>query len=210
MLLKQTVWEISRKCAAAAKSHWRALLLSLTVFSLLTAFNVSPLFAVDENSANKTADKSVQTQNLSPASIEKRFEKIENTLESIKVTGEKAEDRSYFNKLASYEVIKYLKMMVLLLVLIALGFPLAIWLLNRSRYFKSSDGSQELAETLITIEERQVKLANILKEIQGEIDYLHTMSAPDLKNLIQQAESYLKLNESDLQKAGSKQEPDGK
>ena len=108
------------------------------------------------------------------------------------------------------EVIKYLKMMVLLLVLIALGFPLAIWLLNRSRYFKSSDGSQELAETLITIEERQVKLANILKEIQGEIDYLHTMSAPDLKNLIQQAESYLKLNESDLQKAGSKQEPESK
>jgi uncharacterized protein YaaR (DUF327 family) len=182
----------------------------LTVFSLLTAFSVSPLFAVDENSANKTADKGVQTQNLSPASIEKRFEKIENTLESIKVTGEKAEDRSYFNKLASYEVIKYLKMMVLLLVLIALGFPLAIWLLNRSRYFKSSDGSQEFAETLITIEERQVKLANILKEIQGEIDYLHTMSAPDLKNLIQQAENYLKLNESDLQKAGSKQEPESK
>ncbi|MGO8878843.1 MAG: hypothetical protein ACLPVO_10305 [Desulfomonilaceae bacterium] len=210
MLLKRTVWEISRKCAAVVKFHWRGLLLSLMVFSLLSGFSVSPLFAVDENTSNQTTDKSIQAQNLSPASIENRFEQIEKTLQSIKVTGEKAEDRSYFNKLASYEVIKYLKLMVLLLVLIALGFPLAIWLLNKSSFSRTSGKSQELAETLLTIEERQAKLANILKEIQGEIDYLHTMSAPDLKNLIQQAESYLKLNESDLQKAGSKQEPDGK
>ncbi len=210
MLLKQNAWELYKKCTGVVGSHWRILLLSLTAFSALTAFSVSPLFAVDENASSQATDKSIAAENLSPESIENRFERIEKTLESIKVTGEKAEDRSYFNKMASTEVIKYLKLMVLLLVLIALGFPLAIWLLNRSSYFKSSDGSQELAETLITIEERQVKLANILKEIQGEIDYLHTMSAPDLKNLIQQAENYLKLNESDLQKAGSKQEPESK
>jgi hypothetical protein len=210
MLLKQNAWELCKKCTGVVGSHWRVLFLLLTAFSALTAFSVSPLFAVDENASSQASDKSVTAQNLSPASIENRFERIEKTLESIKVTGEKAEDRSYFNKMASTEVIKYLKLMVLLLVLIALGFPLAIWLLNRSSYFKSSDRSQDLAETLITIEERQVKLANILKEIQGEIDYLHTMSAPDLKNLIQQAENYLKLNESDLQKAGSKQEPEGK
>lgn len=210
MLLKQNAWELYKKYTGVVSSHWRILLLSLTAFSALTAFSVSPLFAVDENASNQTTDKSIAAQNLSPASIENRFERIDKTLESIKVTGEKAEDRSYFNKMASTEVIKYLKLMVLLLVLIALGFPLAIWLLNRSSYFKSSDRSQDLAETLITIEERQVKLANILKEIQGEIDYLHTMSAPDLKNLIQQAENYLKLNESDLQKAGSKQEPESK
>ncbi len=210
MLLKRTTWEISGKCAAAIKFHWRILLLSLTAFSALTAFSVSPLFAVDENASNQATDKSITAENLTPASIENRFEQIEKTLQSIKVTGEKAEDRSYFNKLASYEVIKYLKLMVLLLVFIALGFPIAVWLLNKSSFSRTPGKSQELAETLLTIEERQAKLANILKEIQGEIDYLHTMSAPDLKNLIQQAESYLKLNESDLQKAGSKQDPDGK
>ena len=210
MLLKQNAWELYKKYTGVVGSHWRILFLLLTAFSALTTFSVSPLFAVDENASSQATDKSIAAQNLSPASIENRFERIEKTLESIKVTGEKAEDRSYFNKMASTEVIKYLKLMVLLLVLIALGFPLAIWLLNRSSYFKSSDRSQELAGTLITIEERQVKLANILKEIQGEIDYLHTMSAPDLKNLIQQAENYLKLNESDLKKAGSKQEPESK
>ena len=175
MLLKQNAWKLYKKYTGVAGSHWRILFLLLTAFSALTAFSVSPLFAVDENASSQATDKSIAAENLSPASIENRFERIEKTLESIKVTGEKAEDRSYFNKMASTEVIKYLKLMVLLLVLIALGFPLAIWLLNRSSYFKSSDENpQDLAETLITIEERQVKLANILKEIQGEIDYLHT------------------------------------
>ncbi|MGC8602076.1 MAG: hypothetical protein ACP5VS_00135, partial [Desulfomonilaceae bacterium] len=131
MLLKETAGEKEKKTIAMIRSLWRVFLLSLTL-SLVTLFNVSQLFAADNNIGNQTVDKSAQTENLSASSIQKRFEKIENTLESIKVTGEKAEDRSYFNKLASYEVIKYLKMMVLLLILIALGFPLAIWLLNRS------------------------------------------------------------------------------
>jgi hypothetical protein len=85
---------------------------------------------------------------------------------------------------------------------IAVAFPLTIWLLSRKRILGLSGMSSELATTLLIIEERQAKLAIILKEIQGEIDYLHTMSVPDLKNLIQQAENYLKQNETDLENAG--------
>ena len=185
-------------------SQWRVLLILLASIATLCVITISPLFAVDDNSVNQGSTRIVQSQDPSSASIENRFEKIEKTLESIRVTGEKAEDRSYFNKLVSFEVFKYLKVMVALLILIALGFPLAIWLMTKSSSFQSSARSQDLAETLLTIEERQAKLAHILKDIQGEIDYLQTLSAPDLKNLIQKAENYLKLNEQDLKQAGSK------
>ena len=185
-------------------SQWRVLLILLASIGTLCVITISPLFAVDDNSVNQGSTKIVQSQDPSSALIENRFEKIEKTLESIRVTGEKAEDRSYFNKLVSFEVFKYLKVMVALLILIALGFPLAIWLMTRSSSFQASARSQDLAETLLTIEERQAKLAHILKDIQGEIDYLQTLSAPDLKNLIQKAENYLKLNEQDLKQAGSK------
>jgi hypothetical protein len=135
---------------------------------------------------------------------EARIEAIEKTLQSIKVTGEKAEERSYFNKMLGAELIKYVRLMVIALIVIAVGFPVIIWLLSRKRILGLSGLSTEVAATLLVIEERQAKLANILKEIQGEIDYLHTMSVPDLKNLIQQAESYLKQNEEDLEKTGSR------
>lgn len=203
MLFKKPFMKLRKKCQGISISRYRILPLLLSAFALLTVFSISPLFAVTDNGVNQSPDKSIQNQESSSSSIDDRFEKIEKTLQSIKFTGEKAEDRSYFNKIVSQEVVRYLKLMVGLLVLIALGFPLAIWILNRSRFGESSSGSRDLAETLLTIEERQAKLANILKEIQGEIDYLHTMSAPDLKNLIQQAENYLKLNEGDLQKASS-------
>lgn len=203
MLFKKPLIKLRKKSQGISISTYRILPLLLSVFALLTVFSLSPLFAVTNNGVNQSPDKSIQNQESSASSIEDRFEKIEKTLQSIKFTGEKAEDRSYFNKMVSQEVVRYLKVMVVLLVLIALGFPLAIWILNRSSFGGSSGGSGDLAETLLTIEERQTKLANILKEIQGEIDYLHTMSAPDLKNLIQQAENYLKLNEGDLQKASS-------
>ncbi len=185
-------------------SQWRVLLILLASIGTLCVITISPLFAVDDNSVNQGSTKIVQSQDPSSALIENRFEKIEKTLESIRTTGQKAEDRSYFNKMASFEVFKYLKVMVALLILIALGFPLAIWLMTKSSSFQSSARSQDLAETLLTIEERQAKLAHILKDIQGEIDYLQTLSAPDLKNLIQKAENYLKLNEQDLKQAGSK------
>ncbi|MGB6064222.1 MAG: hypothetical protein WBG50_05415 [Desulfomonilaceae bacterium] len=129
---------------------------------------------------------------------------IEKTLKSIKSTGEKAEERSYVNKMLGAELVKYVRLMVIALIIIAIGFPVTIWLLSRKRILGLSGLSTEVATTLLVVEERQAKLANILKEIQGEIDYLHTMSVPDLKILIQQAENYLKQNEQDLAKTGSR------
>ena len=107
-------------------SQWRVLLILLASIGTLCVITISPLLAVDDNSVNQGSTRIVQSQDPSSASIENRFEKIEKTLESIRVTGEKAEDRSYFNKLVSFEVFKYLKVMVALLILIALGFPLAL------------------------------------------------------------------------------------
>jgi len=205
MLFENPVRVVSKKLKIVASSKWYVLILSSMFFFLLIGFSVQQQSAVAESGArNQIQESIVHNQSMTPSSIENRFENIEKTLESIKSTGEKAEDRSYFNKMASTEVIRYLKIMVLLLVLIALGFPLAIWIINRSGSSGYSSSSQELAETLLTVEERQAKLANILKEIQGEIDYLHTMSAPDLKNLIQQAENYLKMSQKDIDKASSK------
>ncbi|MGO9571790.1 MAG: hypothetical protein ACLP5H_30050 [Desulfomonilaceae bacterium] len=135
---------------------------------------------------------------------EDRWDQIEKKLQSIETAGKKSEERSYFNKMIGAELIGYVRLMVIALIVIAVGFPVTIWLLSRKRILGLSGLSTEVAATLLVIEERQAKLANILKEIQGEIDYLHTMSVPDLKNLIQQAESYLKQNEEDLEKAGSR------
>ncbi|MFH0960355.1 MAG: hypothetical protein V1897_16810, partial [Pseudomonadota bacterium] len=143
--------EVRKKRGGIMSSQWRVLLILLTVIGTLSVVTICPLFAVDDNSVNQTLTKNVQSQDQSPGAIENRFEKIEKTLESIKVTGEKAEDRSYFNKLASFEVFKYLKVMVALLILIALGFPLAIWLITKSSSFQASARSQDLAETLLTV-----------------------------------------------------------
>jgi hypothetical protein len=131
---------------------------------------------------------------------EERIELMEKTLQSIKPTIERTEERSYFTKMLGGELLKYVRLMVIALVVIAVAFPVTIWMLSRRRILGLSGLSTEVAATLLVVEERQAKLANILKEIQGEIDYLHTMSVPDLKNLIQQAESYLKQNEQDLDK----------
>jgi hypothetical protein len=136
-------------------------------------------------------------------STEERIEKIESTLESIKITGEKAEGRSYYNKMISLELVHYVKIMVGILIVIAVVFPVTIWLMSRKRLLGLSGLSTEVTATLLVVEERQAKLANILKEIQEEIDYLHTMSATDLKKLIDQAEKYLKQNKQDLERAGS-------
>jgi hypothetical protein len=113
-----------------------------------------------------------------------------------------SERRSYENKMMSRELIRYVKAITIILALIGVSFPFCIWLLSKRRILRLSGLSGEVAATLLAVEERQAKLANILKDIQGEIDYLHTMSVPDLKNLIEQAEKYLKQNEQDLEKAG--------
>ncbi|MGB9618397.1 MAG: hypothetical protein ACP5M0_14580 [Desulfomonilaceae bacterium] len=137
-------------------------------------------------------------------SMEKRIEKIEKTLESIRVTGEKAEDRSYFNKLMSLELVRYVRIMVIVLIVIAIVFPLTLWLLSKKRLLALSGLSDEVTATLLLVEERQAKLANLLREIQVEIDYMENMSAPDLKKLIEQAEKYLKQNEKDLRETGAR------
>ena len=176
-----------------------ALLGVTMVFQIVTDNPVSAIATSDAPSAS--APKS--SSNLTMASsepVEDRLNKIEQTLQSIRTTGEKAEDRSYFNKMMSFEVIRYLRLMVIMLVVIAVVFPLAIWILGRKKMLNFSGSSAELAETLVQVEERQAKLAYILKEIQSEIDYLHTMSTPDLKNLINQAENYLKLSQQGLDK----------
>jgi len=128
---------------------------------------------------------------------------VEKTLQSIKATSEKEETRGYYNKMVGRELIRHVRVIVIILAIVAVAFPLAIWLMSRKRILGLSGLSAEVAATLLVIEERQAKLANTLKEIQDEIDYLHTMSVPELNNLMQQAESYLKQNQTDLEKAGS-------
>lgn len=159
---------------------------------------------------DKQSEASSNTAQVSPDERMTRMEgtlqdmkaRMESTLQDIKDTGEKSEVRSYQNKMMARELIKYVQLMVGVLVLIAVGFPFTVWLLSKKRILGLSGLSQEVSATLLVIEERQAKLANILKDIQGEIDYLHTMSVPDLKNLIKQAENYLEQNEKDLAKAG--------
>lgn len=139
----------------------------------------------------------------SAKSLEQRTAEIEKMLQAIKIASQKSEERSYYNKMLGREMVTYVRVVVVILAIIAVVFPLTIWLMSRRRLLGLSGLSSEVAATLLMVEERQAKLANVLKEIQGEIDYLHTMSVPDLKNLIQQAESYLKQNEIDLEKTGS-------
>lgn len=179
-----------------------ALLVTVTIYQIIVSAPISALAAEEASSISGKAGTSASA--LSNEQMENRLNKIEQTLYSIKVTGEKAEDRSYFNKMISVEVIRYLRLMVIMLVVIAIVFPLAIWILGRKRMLNFSGSSVELAETLVQVEERQAKLAHILKEIQSEVDYLHTMSTPDLQNLIKQAENYLKLSQQELDKTSKK------
>jgi sensor histidine kinase YesM len=138
------------------------------------------------------------------ASLKELSEKNDKDLQVMKETIGKAEDRSWYNKMLGIESLSYLRIIAVLLFVIAIVFPVTLWLLSSKRLIGLSGLSSEVASTLVLVEERQAKLANILKEIQGEVDYLHTMSAPDLKNLIQQAEAYLKQNEQDLKSSGVK------
>lgn len=179
-----------------------ATIIIMVIFQIVAGNPVSAI-ATDNPSLVSARAKSDQSDS-SQQPFEERLNKMEQTMQSIKATGEKAEDRSYFNKMISLEVIRYLRLMVIMLVVIAVIFPLAIWILGRKKMLNFSGSSAELAETLIQVEERQAKLANILKEIQGEVDYLHTMSTPDLKNLIHQAENYLKLSQQQLDKTTKK------
>jgi len=150
------------------------------------------LVAPQERQAQKAVDAQLNA--------DERFSRMEKRLESMADTFKSSEERIYDNKMMARELIRYVKVMVGALVAIAIGFPLVIWLLSKKRILGLSGLSQEVSATLVVVEERQAKLANILKEVQGEIDYVHGMSVPDLKDLINQAEKYLKQNEQDLEK----------
>ena len=131
--------------------------------------------------------------------LDDRIAMIEKTLAEIRRTGAMAEMRSLQNKLMARELIRYVRVVVFVLVALAIVFPFCFWLLSR----RGLNGQSQMASTLLAVEERQAKLTNIFKELQDEIDVLHTLSAPDLKKLIAQAEKYLEQNEADLGKAGS-------
>jgi len=183
----------------------------VTLFLTFLTFWACQIHAAPQTVSDQaTPQKNTQTLKLDTAidntdeSIEKRIEKIEQTLESIRVTGEKAEDRSYFNKLMSMELIRYVRIMVIVIIVIAIVFPLTLWLLSKRRLLALSGLSDEVTATLLLVEERQAKLANLLREIQVEFDYMENMSAPDLKKLIEQAEKYLKQNERDLRETGAR------
>jgi len=130
--------------------------------------------------------------------LEDRIDWIEKTLRLMQVTGQKAESRSRENKGMARELVRIARVMVVVLVIIAAGFPLSLWLLSRKRLIGLSGLSSELAATLLVVEERQAKLVNIFKDLQDEIDFLDSMSTPDLKKLIEQAEKYLEHNQNDL------------
>ncbi len=137
--------------------------------------------------------------------IEERLARIEKKLLLVEETVKKAEDRSFYNKMASREMLGYAKITVVVLVIIAAIFPLTIWFLSRRRILGLSGLSSEMAATLLLVEERQTKLVALLKEMQSEIDYLHSLPSPDLKNLVHQAEGLVRKNEADLKKV---REPD--
>jgi hypothetical protein len=84
------------------------------------------------------------------------------------------------------------------LVIIAVGFPFIVWLLSTKRILGLSGLSEEVAATLVVVEERQSKLAAILRDIQIEMDYLQSRTSPDLTAMMEQARRYLEQNEEDL------------
>ncbi len=184
-------------------------------FSLLALLLLIPAPAVAQTtpatttgipSASATSSVAGESDAKGPQVLttEEYIKQLEKMLLDLKATGEKNESRSLYIKMVTYELIAYLRWIVVALLAIALVFPVTIWLMSRKRILGLSGFSDELAATLLTVEERQAKLANILKEIQSEVDYLHTMSVPDLKGLIAQAEKYLEQNERDLEKAGNR------
>jgi hypothetical protein len=133
---------------------------------------------------------------------DQRLDKMEAILNKIDSTVHMAEVRSYQNKMMSLELIRLIRAIAVVLVVIALVFPATIWLISKKRLLGLSGLSDEVTATLLLVEERQAKLANLLKEIQSEMDYVQSLSAPDLKNLVQQAEKYLEQNRRDLESIG--------
>jgi hypothetical protein len=136
----------------------------------------------------------------SSGAVEIRFAEIEKLLQDMKITLGKAERRSLENKLMNFAVVAWVKAVFIALIIIAVSFPITIWLISRKRLMGLPGLSDEVAATIVVVEERQAKLVSILKEIQSEVEYLQSSAGPDLKNLLEQAEKYLQQNKRDLER----------
>jgi hypothetical protein len=191
---------------------WAAVPLCILVFGAIAFVTVgadvpdAPMIAQAGQDPSTLGVKPRPAGNVGDVDLtqEERLRRIEESLGRMKANVDKTEERGYDVKMLARELMGQMKIVVVVLFLIAVSFPLTIWLMSKRRILGLSGLDTELATTLLVVEERQPKLAGILKEIQGEIDYLHTMSVPDLKSLIQQAENYLKQNETDLASTGRK------
>lgn len=182
---------------------------TVSLAALLAGFAIPAAEAPSSPETSVAATAPPPSQSAAAWPSEERIKSVEQTLDSMNRTLQKAEERSYDNKIYARELISYVKLVVLVLLAIAMVFPLTLWWLSRRRLIGLSGLSQEVAATLLVVEERQAKLATVLKQLQEEIDYMHTLSVPDLKNLIQQAENYLKQSQADIEKAGGKRGPRG-
>jgi hypothetical protein len=137
------------------------------------------------------------------ASLDERVERIERVLDRIGKIGKIAESRSLENKIMAREQKRLAISILLVLIAIALIFPMTIWLLSRKRLLGLSGLSDEVAATILVVEERQAKLASILEEMQTEFDEEYARTSPDLKELMEQAKKFLEENKRDLERVGS-------
>ena len=136
-------------------------------------------------------------------SLDERIEKIESVLHGISRIAKLAESRTLDNKLMGREQKRLAISILIVLIFIALIFPLTIWLLSRKRLLGLSGLSDEVAATILVVEERQAKLASILEEMQTEFDEEYARTSPDMKNLMVQAKKFLDENKRDLERVGS-------
>jgi hypothetical protein len=137
------------------------------------------------------------------ASLDERIQRIEGVLQGISRIGKIAESRSLENKILAREQKRLAIGILLILMFIALIFPTTIWLLSRKRLLGLSGLSDEVAATILVVEERQAKLARILEEMQSELDEEYARTGPGLKNLMEQAKQFLDQNKRDLERVGS-------
>ncbi|MFH0824618.1 MAG: hypothetical protein V2B18_17830 [Pseudomonadota bacterium] len=189
------------------------LFLVLTIIHGIMSGSDHPMLFAGEVSASQqiTASQAAQPASggappeqvgQSRAGSDPRLNKIEELVAQIKTTGERAESRTYHIKQVGSEVIRLVEMAVIVLVVIAAAFPIAIWLLSRKTKGTLQGLSPEMEQTLTEVEERQARLVRVLKELQNEIDYVHSMSVPELNDLVKRAEEDLQLNEKDLTNVG--------
>lgn len=137
------------------------------------------------------------------SSLDDRIDRIEKLLDGMSRIGKLAESRTLENKILAREQKRLAISILIVLIVIALIFPLTIWLLSRKRLLGLSGLSDEIAATILVVEERQAQLARILEDMQTEFDEEYARTSPDMKNLMEQAKKFLEENKRDLERVGS-------